>query len=297
MPQSSLVTSCRGPIPAKGRGYILSQSYPKYYMGGTACSWLITVPSPQRLVLRVLDLALRGSDSLARCPDSLGLDNELSLCGELDKEVVFIPQTSKVAVVFNTSTNLQHIFPGRGVLLEYVTVGCRPFSPPASTSLDWYNLTHARYRCHQGHVFLPSLATFTTVACIGDTYTPLPPCTSVHLLLSQGNDSVVQALRRRNTSQQLHLPIAGRAWFSEVVLPALITTAIVILSLAGIIVLLLLHRHMNQPGYRPEEEQSALHSEINLSSNFITQSPAYLGTLQRGNKNIVVSTLDNYEMF
>ena len=145
VPESKLSTKC-GRMRVEGRGYIVSSAYPKYYMGGRSCSWHISVPPPHRLVIRLLDLSLRGSQITTSCPDTLTINNKVSLCGELKTEIVFVPQTSRVSIVFNTSTDIQQIFPGRGVLLEYIVVGCQPMRPPSNTVLDSYNSTHARYK-------------------------------------------------------------------------------------------------------------------------------------------------------
>ena len=41
--------------------YIMSANYPKYYLTGEDCSWRVRIPPHQSLLVRVLDLHLRGN--------------------------------------------------------------------------------------------------------------------------------------------------------------------------------------------------------------------------------------------
>lgn len=41
--------------------YIMSAKYPMYYLTGDDCSWRVKIPPHQSLLVRVLDLQLRGN--------------------------------------------------------------------------------------------------------------------------------------------------------------------------------------------------------------------------------------------
>ena len=46
-----------------GRGFIMSGSYPKYYMGGQVCSWKVLLRQQQQLLIRLVDLHLEEGGS------------------------------------------------------------------------------------------------------------------------------------------------------------------------------------------------------------------------------------------
>jgi hypothetical protein len=82
----------------------MSKAYPKYYMGGESCTWHISVPPSQVLLLIVLDLQLRGLSNKGECDDSLTIDYQAVVCGELDKQLHYISNTGRAVLTFNTDT-------------------------------------------------------------------------------------------------------------------------------------------------------------------------------------------------
>ena len=66
----------RGQISLANTTLLMSPSYPRYYLSGEDCVWRVSLLPQQSLLLRVLDLQLRGRDQHTGCLDSLGLDNK-----------------------------------------------------------------------------------------------------------------------------------------------------------------------------------------------------------------------------
>ena len=97
-----------------------------------------------------------------------------------------------------------------------------------------------------GHLF-PSLQPTATLLCTGHSYhSPLPTCLSISSLLSSSNTTVVQALLAKNSTRELatRTPHITTVWLQEVLLPLVLTVSTLVLSLTGLILLLLMKRHM-----------------------------------------------------
>ena len=158
---------------------------------------------------------------------------------------------------------------------QVVPVGCSPPLPPTfgPTHLLQHNQTHATYQCRSGHLF-PSLLPTATLLCTGHSYhSPLPTCISISSLLSSSNTTVVQALLAKNSTRGLatRTPHITTVWLQEVLLPLVLTVSTLVLSLTGLILLLLMKRHM-------AAEANNLHSQ------HCTREPT--------RDTLVVSTLD-----
>ena len=242
--QENMTTKC-GKVRQTQRGYIMSKAYPKYYMGGESCTWHISVPPSQVLLLIVLDLQLRGLSSKGECDDSLTIDYQAVLCGELDKQLHYISNNGRAVVKFKTTSNSQYIYPQRGFLIEIVPLGCDPYQPSPSSNayLVTHNRTHATYQCRRQYLFPVTLSTTTTLLCTGHTYhTPLPDCVSIQHLVTHGNTSIVNALLTNNLfTNQPQAPL----WIQELFLPLLLTILTLLISISGLIILLFMKRHLS----------------------------------------------------
>ena len=88
--------------------YIMSQSYPKYYLTGEDCSWRVRIPPHQSLLIRILDIQVRGPglDS-SPCVDTLGLDSKVDLCGEVARELQYVTNTNMVSITFSIGKDHQ----------------------------------------------------------------------------------------------------------------------------------------------------------------------------------------------
>ena len=274
VPRQLIHTQC-GRIRADQRGYIVSGVYPKYYIGGRSCTWTLTATPPQQLELRLLDLQLRESRPGGACPDSLSLDRQLAVCGEMKTELVVLSRTGRASLTLTTTADIQHIYARRGFLLEFNPLGCSPPPPPQPAFLLNHNRSHAVLGCPRDHVFLPGLTSTVSLPCSSTSYlAPLPNCTAVSFLLAHANDSVVAALR--NSRERLSSVAAS--WLTEVLLPAMVAGCILILSLTGMIVLLLLRRQL-----MVAREDCGVGGGLHHG--------------QQQNSRAVVATLDNYEIF
>ena len=78
----------------------MSNSYPKYYMGGQVCSWKVESSRNQLVLIKVLDLHLEETGS--GCGDVLTLGGRVSLCGELETKIIYASE-SPVYITLNTS--------------------------------------------------------------------------------------------------------------------------------------------------------------------------------------------------
>ena len=221
---------------------IMSKSYPKYYIGRHICTWYITVPQPQMLLLRVLDLQLRGFKShKGKCDDRFIIDRDTVLCGEMGEQVYVVSQTGRFIVHLITGPG--YVQPMRGVIFEIIPIGCDPYFPSSSDSfLVHHNKTHALYQCQGHRIFSTTLSTTYALICIGHSYhSQLPPCVSVNHLLAHGNTSVVQALLSRNNTMKKHL---DSHWLEEAFLPLFFASMILILSLGGLMIFLFMKKHL-----------------------------------------------------
>ena len=249
--QGHITTKC-GRVRQVHRGYIMSKAYPKYYMGGQSCTWHISVPPSQVLLLRVLDLQLRGLSSEGVCDDSVTIDYKAVVCGELDSQFHYISNIGRAVITFKTATDSQYIYPHRGFLVEVIPVGCSPLLPSSQSKayLVYHNQTHATFQCRGRYVFSGSLSPTTTLLCTGHEYhAPLPGCVSITHLLTIANVSVVHALL---SSNKTHQPIPT-IWIHEVLLPLVFTISTLVLSLTGLIILLLMKKHI-QSGPRHQDQ-------------------------------------------
>ena len=224
-------------------------------MGGESCTWHISVPPSQVLLLIVLDLQLRGLSNKGECDDSLTIDYQAVVCGELDKQLHYISNTGRAVLTFKTATHSQYVYPQRGFLVEIVPVGCSPVvpSPQSNAYLVSHNQTHATYQCRGRYVFPPTLSPTFTLLCTGHSYhTPLPDCVPVQHLLTHSNTSVVHALLSHNNTQAHPHPTL---WIEAVFLPLVLTISTLVLSLTGLSHLLLIRNHLHSQAQEQHQVQ------------------------------------------
>ena len=249
------------------RGYLLPASYPKYYLGGQACSWQVRAAAGrggQLIVLRVIDLQLEAGGG-GGCEDRLTLNRDLSLCGELMTEVVYMAAERSVLVSLNTSgSNSQYLVPKRGFLVEFLSLSCP--APPASPGgggvrLVQSNQTHATYACRQpGTVFPDTRQRVRSLLCLDSVLVqPLPPLTCVHQPAEEsgGTRANLSAVLLSGSSEQRpeadvvsggkeEMSVDTRVWVQEVLMPLVLLTFLLILSLAALILLSLARRQRHE---------------------------------------------------
>ena len=62
----SFVTKFLSQLSLINATYIMSAKYPMYYLTGDDCSWRVRIPPHQSLLVRVLDLQLRGNSGIGQ---------------------------------------------------------------------------------------------------------------------------------------------------------------------------------------------------------------------------------------
>ena len=237
VPQENITTTC-GVVRQVNRGYIMSRTYPKYYLGGDSCTYHISVPPSQSLLVIVRDLQVRGLSG-GECEDSLTIDYHTVLCGEIDSQLYYTSHTGRAVLMFSTTTGYT-ILPNRGFLVEIVPVGCTPPTPSSHSRvfLASHNQTHATYQCWWHHVFPSTMSSTTTLLCRGTTYhTNLSRCVPINHLISQGNISV------GNTTNLSHLP---PPWLEDIFLPLVLTIITLVLSITALILLIIIRSSLDR---------------------------------------------------
>ena len=241
---ANITTQC-GRVRHTARGYLMSRAYPKYYLGGETCTYHLSVPHHQVLLLLVLDIQLPGLDSEgAQCGGTgLNIDHRAVVCGELGRQFHYVSSSSRAVLSYAS----HYVHPYRGWIVEIVGVGCDPDTTAPHTYLASHNHTHATYHCIAGYVFHTTLSPTTTLVCAGDTYhTPLPPCVSVTTLLSQANTSVITALLNTPPHHTHHY-----TWSQELFLPLFLTILTLVISISGLIILLFMKKHLSSSQGHP----------------------------------------------
>ena len=223
--QDKITTRC-GAVRMVEPGYIMSRAYPKYYKGGEKCTWHISVPAHQVLVVMVMDLQVE-------CGDNLTIDYHTVLCGEIDRQVHYISPNNSATLVF--STGHHSVYPYRGMLVQIVPVGCTPVVPGNHAYLVHHNKTHATYHCIPHHVFHTTLSHTITLLCTGHAYNiPLPHCVAVTTL----NTSIVTTLLTTHHIQH-------HTRYKELFLPVFLTILTLVISISGLIILLFMRNHLS----------------------------------------------------
>ena len=93
----------------------MSPVYPKYYVGGRRCKWILRADPGQRIQLRFLDISLReevSQSSHPQCTDTIRVTergrNLLSMCGESKQDIVLLSEANKLEVSLHLSYEFLH---------------------------------------------------------------------------------------------------------------------------------------------------------------------------------------------
>ena len=101
--------------------YLMSPSYPKYYLAGEDCVWRVRLAPHQSLLVRLLDLQLRGGGG--GCRDRLVVGGgRAALCGEQGAELHWVQDTGLAQISFSIGRDHQeqsHLAPAITVLILY----------------------------------------------------------------------------------------------------------------------------------------------------------------------------------
>ena len=95
--------------------FLMSPVYPKYYVGGRRCKWILRADPGQRIQLRFLDISLReevSQSSHPQCTDTIRVTergrNLLSMCGESKQDIVLLSEANKLEVSLHLSYEFLH---------------------------------------------------------------------------------------------------------------------------------------------------------------------------------------------
>ena len=78
--------------------FLMSPVYPKYYIGGRNCHWLLKAMPGQRIQLRFLDISLRErmSSTDPECTDSVSVSERgktlMRMCGESNEDIILVSE-------------------------------------------------------------------------------------------------------------------------------------------------------------------------------------------------------------
>jgi len=183
---------CGGNVQAVSGGYISSPGYPKYYLGGRPCVWILAGGAGQTIRLEILDADLRSEDCIEILDNGLVIGKE---CGKLVEIKQFRSTGHSLIIRTVNKEDKQQLQSRRGVLLKYKTIGCA--SPPgiADGKLISSNGSIAEFACNKGHVFKSTLTSFKTMVCRENNWSSLlEHCVSIEFLLLYGGEEVKNSL-------------------------------------------------------------------------------------------------------
>ncbi|XP_053673757.1 uncharacterized protein LOC128724016 [Anopheles nili] len=162
------------------QGFLMTPSYPKYYIGDSTCRWTLYAGVHQRIKLTVLDLALRSDDECRDYLQVVDLNTNQTLfhsCTESSRPIEIVSIQERLEVSVRTTTKV--IYPKRGVLIHYTALGCEvPTPTPGHMRLVRRTEHRAKYVCDPLHVFPDNGESIRELICTArHTWNrPLPAC-------------------------------------------------------------------------------------------------------------------------
>ncbi|KAF7269962.1 uncharacterized protein LOC143202854 isoform X2 [Rhynchophorus ferrugineus] len=154
-------------------GLLHNPGYPRFYAGQRRCSWKITARPHQKILLRILDLALFDTkvSLMEDCKDILEIkdSNQIiySTCEQEHPPSEVLSGGDSVEVILKSR---QEINARRGVLIYFKAFGCHLPSPPEEGYLVSRNDSFATYTCCRGLVFPDTQAKTRTIRCLGTVW-------------------------------------------------------------------------------------------------------------------------------
>uniref|UniRef100_A0A182MCL6 CUB domain-containing protein n=1 Tax=Anopheles culicifacies TaxID=139723 RepID=A0A182MCL6_9DIPT len=162
------------------QGFLMTPSYPKYYIGDSTCRWTLYAGVHQRIKLTVLDLALRYDEECRDYLQVVDLNTNQTLfhsCTESSRPIEIVSIQERLEVSVRTTTKV--IYPKRGVLVHYSALGCELPSPtPGHMRLVRRTEHRVKYVCDPLHVFPDTGESVRELICTAKhTWNrPLPAC-------------------------------------------------------------------------------------------------------------------------
>uniref|UniRef100_A0A182Q0S8 CUB domain-containing protein n=1 Tax=Anopheles farauti TaxID=69004 RepID=A0A182Q0S8_9DIPT len=169
------------------QGFLMTPSYPKFYIGDSTCRWTLYAGMHQRIKLTVLDLALRFDEECRDYLQVVDLNTNHTLfhsCTESSRPIEIVSIQERLEISVRTTTKV--IYPKRGVLIHYTALGCELPSPtPRHMRLVRRTEHRAKYVCDPFYVFPDTGQSVRELFCTTKHtwHRPLPACIGEYVQL------------------------------------------------------------------------------------------------------------------
>ncbi|XP_049279915.1 uncharacterized protein LOC125762144 isoform X1 [Anopheles funestus] len=239
------------------QGFLMTPSYPKYYIGDSTCRWTLYAGVHQRIKLTVLDLALRYDDECRDYLQVVDLNTNQTLfhsCTESSRPIEIVSIQERLEVSVRTTTKV--IYPKRGVLVHYTALGCELPSPtPGHMRLVRRTEHRVKYVCDPLHVFPDTGESVRELICTAKhTWNrPLPACIEKRATEGSGLVSHYEQKRRYGDSDNMSDKQADTVY--DILIPSLIIAGLFVVN--GIVFAVIM-RYRNKRKQRLDLESKEL---------------------------------------
>ncbi|XP_053661774.1 uncharacterized protein LOC128710935 [Anopheles marshallii] len=239
------------------QGFLMTPSYPKYYIGDSTCRWTLYAGVHQRIKLTVLDLALRYDDECRDYLQVVDLNTNQTLfhsCTESSRPIEIVSIQERLEVSVRTTTKV--IYPKRGVLVHYTALGCELPSPtPGHMRLVRRTEHRVKYVCDPLHVFPDTGESVRELICTAKhTWNrPLPACIEKRATEGSGLVSHYEQKRRYSDSDNMSDKQADTVY--DILIPSLIIAGLFVVN--GIVFAVIM-RYRNKRKQRLDLESKEL---------------------------------------
>nr|XP_040231024.2 uncharacterized protein LOC120954841 isoform X1 [Anopheles coluzzii] len=239
------------------QGFLMTPSYPKYYIGDSTCRWTLYAGVHQRIKLTVLDLALRFDEECRDYLQVVDLNTNQTLfhsCTESSRPIEIVSIQERLEVSVRTTTKV--IYPKRGVLIHYTALGCELPSPtPGHMRLVRRTEHRVKYVCDPLHVFPDSGETVRELICTAKHtwHRPLPACIEKRATEGSGLVSHYEQKRRYGDSDNMSDKQADTVY--DILIPSLIIAGLFVVN--GIVFAVIM-RYRNKRKQRLDLESKEL---------------------------------------
>ncbi|XP_035915665.1 uncharacterized protein LOC118513670 isoform X2 [Anopheles stephensi] len=214
------------------QGFLMTPSYPKYYIGDSTCRWTLYAGVHQRIKLTVLDLALRYDDECRDYLQVVDLNTNQTLfhsCTESSRPIEIVSIQERLEVSVRTTTKV--IYPKRGVLVHYTALGCELPSPtPGHMRLVRRTEHRVKYVCDPLHVFPDTGESVRELICTAKhTWNrPLPACIEKRATEGSGLVSHYEQKRRYGDTDNMSDKQADTVY--DILIPSLIIAGLFVVN-------------------------------------------------------------------
>uniref|UniRef100_A0A182S5P6 CUB domain-containing protein n=1 Tax=Anopheles maculatus TaxID=74869 RepID=A0A182S5P6_9DIPT len=214
------------------QGFLMTPSYPKYYIGDSTCRWTLYAGVHQRIKLTVLDLALRYDEECRDYLQVVDINTNQTLfhsCTESSRPIEIVSIQERLEVSVRTTTKV--IYPKRGVLVHYTALGCELPSPtPGHMRLVRRTEHRVKYVCDPLHVFPDTGESVRELICTAKhTWNrPLPACIEKRATEGSGLVSHYEQKRRYGDTDNMSDKQADTVY--DILIPSLIIAGLFVVN-------------------------------------------------------------------